>query len=171
MSNKKYTLVAWTENGHVRMVPSLVNTASEHYRERIARLEAQWEQVDDEIGWILAQSRAHEAFARFLLRVGYPREAYAEFKNAAMVCAWCPDHLWLQGETCDFPALPLLHRFLSMHRECIRLAQQDRLLALLYEGSELESDFLFFTRDERVTEKEFNESHESLRAWQFGRTR
>ena len=50
MSSKNYTLVAWTENGEVRMVPSLVNVAAEPYKDRIARLEARWENVEDEIG-------------------------------------------------------------------------------------------------------------------------
>ena len=125
MSNKKYALVAWIEKGELRMVPSLVNIASEPYRERIEQLEARWEDVEDEMGWLLSRSRAHERFARFLLSVGYQREAYEEYKNAAMVCAYCSDELWLQGESCDFPALPLLYRFLSMHRQCIMLALKD----------------------------------------------
>ena len=39
MSSKNYTLVAWTESGKLRMVPSLVNIAAEPYKETIARLE------------------------------------------------------------------------------------------------------------------------------------
>lgn len=169
MSSKKYTLVAWTENGEVRMVPSLIHVASKPYRDRIERVESRWEEVNDEIGWLLAQSRAHEDFARFLLRVGHPRKAYVEFENAARVCIWCSDTLWLQGESCDFPALPLLYRFLAMHRECVRLAAKDRFLTLAYEGSELESDYLFFTRDDRETERIFDACFESRKAWRFGK--
>ena len=153
MSSKKYTLVAWTDGGELRMVPSLVNIAAEPYRERIEHLEARWEEVEDEIGWLLARSRAHERFARFLLSV---------------VCAWCSDELWLQGESCDFPALPLLYRFLSMHRQCIRLALKDEYLRHRYKGSDLEGHYLFFTLDDRITEQEFSESRESMRAWRFG---
>jgi|GEM_PF-481864 len=168
MSSKKYTLVAWTDGGELRMVPSLVNIAAEPYRERIARLKALWEEVEDEIGWLLARSRAHERFARFLLSVGYPREAYEEYRNAAMVCAFCSDELWLQGESCDFPALPLLYRFLSMHRQCVRLALKDEFLRRRYKGSNLEGHYLFFTLDDRITEQELSESYESMRAWRFG---
>lgn len=50
MSSKKYTLVAWTENGEVRMVPSLIHVASKPYRDRIERVESRWEEVNDEIG-------------------------------------------------------------------------------------------------------------------------
>ena len=169
MSSKNYTLVAWTENGEVRMVPSLVNIAAEPYKERIAHLEAQWENVEDEMGWLLARSRAHEKFAHFLLSVGYPREAYEEYRNAAMVCVYCSDELWLQGERCDFPALPLLYRFLSMHRQCVKLALKDEYLRNRYKGSDLEGHYLFFTLDDRITDREFSESYASMRAWRFGR--
>ena len=168
MSSKNYTLVAWTENGNLRMVPSLVNIAAEPYKARIEQLEAQWEDVEDEIGWLLARSRAHERFARFLLSVGYPREAYEEYRNAAMVCACCSDELWLQGEACDFPALPLLYRFLSMHRQCVRLALKDDFLRNRYKGSDLEGHYHFFTLDDQITEREFSESYASMRAWRFG---
>lgn len=166
---KSYQLVAWTERGEVRMVPSLLEALSLPYRERIAAIEAQWEHVEDETGWLYAQSKAHEAFARFLLRAGRPREAYTEYENAARVCTYCSDGLWLQGEACDFPILPLLYRFLSMHRECIKLALKDAFLRHLYEGSVLESDYLFFTTDDRITERECNDSYASMKAWAFGK--
>lgn len=168
MSGKHFTLVAWTEHGEVRMVPSLVNIASEPYRERIGGLESCREDVEDEIGWLLARSRAHEDLAGFLLGVGYPREAYLEYEKAARVCVFCSDELWLQGQDCDFPALPLLYRFLAMHRECVRLASRDPFLMGTYKGSDLESDYLFFTLDDRREEQEMDQSRESMRAWRFG---
>lgn len=124
---KSYQLVAWTERGEVRMVPSLLEALSLPYRERIAAIEAQWEHVEDETGWLYAQSKAHEAFARFLLRAGRPREAYTEYENAARVCTYCSDGLWLQGEACDF------------------------------------------TTDDRITERECNDSYASMKAWAFGK--
>ncbi len=170
MSNKKYTLVAWTEKGALRMVPSLVKIASDPFKKKVESLESQWEDAEDEIGWLLARSRAHEEFARFLLDVGYPREAYEEYRNAAIVCNWCPDELWLQGENCDFPALPLLYRFLSMHRQCVRLALRDAFLRNRYKDSDLEERYLFFTLDDRIAEKEVTEIHETRKAWRFGKT-
>jgi len=169
MPNKNYTLVAWTEKGELRMIPSLVNELSIPFRERIARLESEWESVGNESGWLMARSRAHERFARFLLSVGYPREAYIEFENAALVCTFCQDGLWLQGESCDFPALPLFYRFLSMHRECVKLALKDEYLRILYRGSVLEDDYLFFTLDDRNTNREISESYESMKVWNFGK--
>lgn len=126
---KNYVLAAWTEKGKVRMIPSLVNELSIPYREEIERLEGNRENYRREVGWLLARSRAHEAFARFLLRVGYPKEAYLEFENAAKVCAY----------GAGFPTPPLLSRFLSMHGECMDLTAGNRLLQLRYAGSELES--------------------------------
>ena len=167
MSNKKYALVAWTEKGQLRMIPSLINEASLPYRERIARLEKQ-EFKDLKCG-ILAQSHAHEAFARFLLSVGRPHEAYIEFENAALVCAQCYDETWLDGDRCSFPVLPLLRRFLSMHRECLDLARNDRYLTLCYEGSLLQRNYDSFLLDDRALQQEISEERDSIRAWRFGK--
>ena len=148
MSNKKYTLVAWTEKGQVRMIPSLVNETSLPYREKIHRIESR-RGDREKVGLLLAQSRAHEEFARFLLRVGHPREAYVEFENAAEVCTLCPGELWNQGDDVHFPELRLFRRFLTMHEECLRLAMEDRFLRLSYEGSRLQRDYRCFTLDFR----------------------
>ena len=166
----KYTLAAWTENGEVRMIPSLINEMSVPYREKIERIEAQWETVENEIGWLLARSRAHEDFARFLLRVGHPREAYEEFKNAAEVCTLCSDELWLQGDTCDFPALPLFRRFLAMHRQCMLLVRNDRYLQGRYLGSQFDSRYRFYTNDRWETRLKLDEAYETRKAWRFGKT-
>ena len=170
MSSKKYTLVVWTENGRVRMVPSLVNDAADPYRQRIARLESLRDEVEDEVGWLLAMSRAHEEFARFLLSFGHPREAFTEFCNAATICTFGSHSLWVQGDACDYPTYPLFTRFLAMHRECVRLAQKDSFLALSYKGSQLQWDYEYFTRDRREKDKELDEVSEILKAWRFGKT-
>ncbi len=170
MPSKKYTLVAWTENGEVRLVPSLINDAAEPYRRRIAYLESFRGDVEDEGGWLIAQSRAHEAFARFLLRVGHPREAYVEFSNAAVVCTFCPDTVRAQGGTGDPRARALAGRFLAMHSECVRLAQMDRLLGLIYEGGELQRRYLHYTRDSIEVKRESNEIQDTRKAWKFGKS-
>lgn len=169
MSNKKYTLVAWTEKGQVRMIPSLVNEAAEPYRRRIAHLESLCDEIEDEIGWLITRSRAHEAFARFLLDVGHPREAYVEYSNAAIVCTLCSERLWVNGDRCDFPEIHLFSRFLAMHHECIRLARHDRFIAISYERSELRRDYLYFIRDDNDIEQELNNIHEDQKAWRFGK--
>ena len=107
MSNKTYSLVAWTEGSEVRMIPSLINECSLPYRERIAHLEDKRSAFRSTADWLLERSRAHESLARFFLRVGRPREAYQEYENAAEVCALCYDGLWVQGDHCDVPMQPL----------------------------------------------------------------
>ena len=169
MPNKKYTLVAWTEDGNVRMVPSLVNELSAPYRERIENLQAMDAEVENEVGWLIARSRAHEQLARLLLGAGYRMEAYTEYENAAEVCTLCSDILWRQGEMGEFPTLPLLHRFLAMHRECMRLVQRVPALKVRYEGSRLEGHYQWFTIDERAWAEEFEEVGETRRAWRFGK--
>lgn len=153
MSNKKYSLVAWTEKGRVRMIPSLVNEVSIPYRESIERLQSRAGVFRDKVAWLHARSRAHERFARFLLRVGHPREAYVEFENAAEVCTLCPDELWNHGDLGFFPELSLFRRFLSMHTECLRLAADDRFVRISYDGSQLQRDYRNFTRDFREMDR------------------
>lgn len=172
MANKKYALAAWTEGGRIRMIPSLVNELSVPYREKIERLDGQWnvDRTDgQEIGWILAKSRAHEDFARFLLRVGYPKEAFIEYENAAKVCLYCSDRLWLQGVRGDFPALPLYHRFLAMHRQCLRLTEGNPVLQGCYQQGELKGLYEWMTIDERDDEVELEKIIEYRKAWRFGR--
>lgn len=169
MPNKKYTLVAWTEKGEVRMIPLLVNELSAPFRKKIESLEAKWQEVENEVGWLIARSHAHEQLARLFLGAGYRMEAYTEFERAAEVCALCSDGLWRQGEWGDFPTLPLLYRFLEMHRECISLLRRIPCLKVRYEDSHLQSLYLWFTLDERDWDEEFELAQETRRAWRFGR--
>ena len=170
MSNKKYSLVAWTEKAEVRMIPSLINECSLPYRERITRLEESQNAFRSKAAWLLERSRAHEALARFFLRVGRPREAYLEYANAAEVCAICYDELRVQGDRCDVPMQPLYKRFLAMHTLCLELAGKHAVLHRCYEGSRLQSHFLWFTLDAREDARELQEARKSCRAWRFGKT-
>lgn len=135
MPNKKYALTAWTEKGQVRMIPSLVNELSVPYREEILGF-SERRPGERETDWLLSLSRAHEGFARFLLRVGRPLEAYSEFENAANECLrgrWDPSRKGgING------ALSL--RFAAMHDECLALAGENPFLARRYEGSNLQWD-------------------------------
>ena len=170
MSNKKYSLVAWTEKGRVRMIPSLVNEVSIPYRETIERLKNRERVFRDKVAWLHARSRAHERFARSLLHVGHPWEAYVEFENAAEVCGMCPDELWNDGDEGYFPELSLLRRFLSMHAECLRLAARDRFLRISYDGSRLQRAYRTYTLDFRELEREIAEAIDTTRAWNFGKS-
>ena len=151
--SKSYSLVAWTENGQVRMVPSLVNEMKVPYEEKIARIESQV--YENEVGWLIAQSRAWEEYARFFIEIGYYRQAYRCYENAARVCTFSSDIFWVQDENCERPVLPLYYRFLSMHNRCKGLIRQHPVLMDEYRDSDLEKSYLFYTRDDRRREREF----------------
>ena len=170
MENKSkcYVLVAWTYGGELRMIPSLVKECSVPYQDKIDRM---WKELDfdkHEVNSLLRISREHEAFARFLMSVGDKGEAYYQYEQAALVCTWCSDEHWLQGTYVDFPDLPLLHRFLSMHGVCRRMAAENDLLRYKYEGSQLQGEYLTFTYDEYVDYQEYIDYQEYRRTCRFG---
>ena len=71
MQKKNCTLVAWTENGQVRMIPSLVQAGAVYYLEKARRLEEGYSEVcnaGDEISWLLRWSGALEDCAVYYLR-------------------------------------------------------------------------------------------------------
>lgn len=165
--SKSYSLVAWTENGQVRMVPSLVNEMKAPYQEKIARIESQ--DYENEATWLIARSRAWEEYAGFFLDLGYYKQAYRCYENAARICTYCSDIFWVQDENSERPVLPLFRRFLSMHNRCKSLIRSHASLKDEYVGSDLEDSYLFYTLDERRLERELLECHESMKAWRFGR--
>lgn len=169
MGNKKYSLVAWTEKGQIRMIPSLINELSLPYRQHIAELEDHYMEPENEIGWLLAQSGAHEDLARFFLRFNRIRDAYDELEKAATVCVYCSEELWVQGDECDFPTVPLFVRFLEMHGRCVELAGKDRFLKERYERSRLRKRYLYYTHDHRALIAELKEAGQARRAWEFGK--
>lgn len=173
MQKKNCTLVAWTENGQVRMILSLVQAGAVYYLEKARRLEEGYSEVynaGDEISWLLRWSGALEDCAVYYLRFGLYRDAYKCYDAAARVCSYCSDELWLQGCRCDFPTLPLLYRFLAMHGRCRQLVRKYPALQLDYRGSELESDYLWFTTDDRDSEAEVCGCIEYLKARDFGKS-
>lgn len=98
---KFYQLVAWTEKGQVKMIPSLVAELAQPYLERIKAVEAekkQWEETA-QTDQLLRLSRAYEALGQFYLRVGYRQEAYRQFEEAADLILGCStDILWKDSE-------------------------------------------------------------------------
>lgn len=165
MANKSYSLIAWTDNGQVKMIPSLVNEMKVPYEEKIARFDSL--EYDDEQEWLLDKSRAWEEYAEFYLRAGYYRQAYQCFGNAALVISPCSDLLWVQDMNSERPVMPLYYRFLTMHSKCKSLIEQYPALRNEYKGSRLERNYLFFTEDERREWREMCESYQSMNAWTF----
>ena len=120
MSTKQYIRVAWTEGGRV------------------------FTETGEEVKRLLRESYLHEVAANYFIRMNRPGYAYAEFQQAAEVCTNC-QALWLQGDECGETVLPLLLRFLSMHRRCVEIAGSTPWLQRHYEGSRLQRDYRFLT--------------------------
>ena len=170
MDYKSYELVAWTKDGSVRMIPSLVEELARPDVKRIeARLEDSHFGLDDEISWLIDRSRDYESLGFFYERVGHYEEAFQAYAKSASLCTWCSDDLWLDGTYSGFPVLPLLYRFLGMHNRTLRLARQHPLLMEEYRKSDLKRTYDYITLDDRLDAEELDEALEIRRAWRFGR--
>ena len=167
--SKSYALVAWVRDGQLRMIPSLVKECCVPYDEKIEQLWQEFRVNCDEVSMLLKISRAHESYARFLKSVDDNTGAYHQYEQAALVCTWCSDKYWLQGVSVDFPVLPLLRRFLSMHGVCRRMAGESELIRCKYVGSQVQGNYLTFTYDDMVDEEEYQLYLENRKAWRFGR--
>lgn len=182
-NSKTYALVAWTENGRVRMVPSLANEYKHELLEELITLteafnKRQWERdrhgrftmtPGEEIDGRIEISLAYERLAGVYLDSDAVRDACWALCKAADWCADCSDGLWIYDANSFYPAVPLVRRFYEMHRQVLRLVRQHPSLREIYRGSQLESDFLLFSKDRRLMQEEIREGDEWRKAMNFGR--
>ena len=98
-----YELVAWTDHGRLRMIPSLVEELARPDLERLEEQDRCPEDGTAEIDWLIGRSCEYERLADFFRRVGDWEEEYRALDLAARVCSWCSDSLWLQGTHSDSP--------------------------------------------------------------------
>ena len=164
-NSKNYQLVAWTENGNVRMIPSLALESECELLDELCTLTTEFHTKQDardrhgrftmtpqeEIEARLALSDAYEKLAGFYLAKGAIRDGYWALDRAAEWCADCSDGLWIYDENSFYPAVPLVRRFYAIHERIISLIREYPRLRLLYEGSYLEKDFLTFSQDRRLS--------------------
>lgn len=168
---KSYQLMAWTDKGQVKMIPSLVAELAGPYVQRIQALEdkPRAHGEDAETGQLLRRSRAHEALARFFLRVGYWEDAFLQFAEAAMLITNCSDELWNDAEVGFLLHTPLEHRFLSMYNRCRQLAEEHPAIKGSIQWQKLLCDWRRVTDVHRIWNAEFREVAQNARAWHFGR--
>ena len=180
--SKSYALVAWTDKGRVRMIPSLVKQTECELLDEIIRLRETFcrkkEERDrhgiftmtpaEEIEGRIAISQAYERLADFEWESGTAKEAWWALTRAAACCADCSDGLWTYGRNNFYPALPLLRRFYALHGRVLRLVEQYPSLRKLYRGSELEKDYLTFSADRRLFREEIREADTWRKAMHFG---
>lgn len=181
-NSKTYALVAWTENGNVRMVPSLSKDLENEMLEEIIRLKKDFESdmserdafgawtmsPEKEIGHRIAISRAFEKMADYYLGTGAVKDARWALTRAALECADCSDGLWIFDENSYYPAIPLLRRFYAMHGRVLQLIKRYPSLRRLYKGSDLERDYLTFSEDHRLLHEEIREADAYRKGMRFG---
>ena len=168
---KTYQLMAWTEKGQVKMIPSLVSELAEPYVRRIQEAEdeprARGEEAETE--QLIRHSRAHEALGRFFLRVGYWEDAFLQFAEAAMTVTYCSDELWNDAEVGFLLHTPLEHRFLAMYNRCREMADEHPAIKGSVQWQKLIHEWCKVTDVHRIWSAEFREVTQAARAWRFGK--
>ena len=133
-----YQLVAWTENGRVKMIPSEVNA---FMLDDLAGIERLVDRVrygtDHEIGDILRVSRACERLGIRLLGVGRMEDAFLLFAQAAECCC-SSDGNWVDTDYGGMLCKPLRGRFFTMFCLCKGLVRRYPRLKLAWEASGLQ---------------------------------
>ena len=167
---KSYQLMAWTDKGQVKMVPSLVAELSEPYVQRIQALEGEPRVYGEEAETeqLIRHSRAHEALACFFLRVGYWEDAFLQFTEAAMAVTNCTDGLWNDAEVGFLLHTPLEHRFRAMFNRCRDLAEDHPAIKGSVQWHKLIHEWRVVTDVHRIWSAEYREVTQTARAWRFG---
>lgn len=167
---KATQLVAWTDGGRLRMIPSLVKQLSQQLIERINAIDEQRPKSHfDDPEHFIALSQAYEALAFFYERVGYWRESFSAYVNAADVCLHCDDIWWCDCDEGYLLSKPFRGRFFAMYFACQRLLRKHPKLRNTSSFDTLRHDYEILTRVSRIWEEEFNEALETVRVWHFGR--
>ena len=170
--SKASQLVAWTDKGLVKMIPSLVAEMAEPLVRRVQEVE------DEPFAWgekaqieqLIRQSRAHEALGRFFLSVDYWQDAFIQFYEAAThLPAVCSDLGWLDAGEGYLLCQPLERRFFAMYGLCRRLCERHPALKESIQWRQLGRDYRVVTTMYRIWDAEFDEAFETIRAWQFGK--
>ena len=167
---KTYQLMAWTHKGQVKMIPSLVAELAEPFVRRIqlAEKEPRARGEEAETKQLIRQSRAHEALARFFLRVGYWEDAFLQFAEAAMTVTNGSDELWNDAEVGFLLHTPLEHRFMAMYNRCLEIAQDHPAIKGSVQWHKLQRKWQRVTDVHRIWADEFREVTQTARAWHFG---
>ncbi len=170
MANKSYQLVAWTDKGKVRMIPSLQKDCEKPYLERIGNLEDSLSYGSrDEVSLIMDLSHAHEMYGRFLLLTGKVTEAFEEFAKGAACCTECSDEFWADSDYGYLLCNPFRSRFYLMFGLCRALANDYPHLKDEMTGSYLLKTYGMVSRVDRSIKEEPREALESRKAYYFGK--
>lgn len=122
---KSSQLVAWTENGRVRMLPSLVRQLAQPYIEQIEDIESLRPfHFREQPKYLIQLSRAYEDLGRFYERVGYIRNAFDAYASAAIEVTNVDDFWWCDCDEGFVLSMPFRGRFFTMYGQCRRLLRK-----------------------------------------------
>lgn len=174
---KAYQLVAWTEKGQVRMIPSEVTAFMHQSIDEIDRISDKVRYgTRFEVPDLLQLSSAYEKFGRELLDLGRYEDAFFQFAQAADCCCRSDNNWTYDDEFGASLCRPLRGRFFAMFCQCKDLVRKYPKLRFAWEESGLQSECDDITYADRCFEIEWNgasgdfwEANAYSKALQFGR--
>ena len=152
---KSYQLVAWTDKGKVRMIPSQLKA---YISEEVQHLNRINERVRygtyHEVGDLLKVSCAYEKLALSLLDLGQTKAAFLLLAEAAHCCTASYNN-WHETEWGDVLEKPLRGRFFAMFCACKDLVREYPRLQYVWENSGLQQDCNHLTYADRCFVPDF----------------
>lgn len=153
---KAYQLVAWTEKGQVRMIPSEITAFLHKELDNVNRLSDRIRyKTYHEVHDILQVSSAYEKLAYQLLDLGQTEDAFIQFSHAALCCTGSGNN-WSETEWGPVLEKPLRGRFFAMFCQCKDLVRKFPRLQYAWEESGLQSECNYLTYADRCFEIEWN---------------
>lgn len=147
-------LVAWTDKGRVKMIPSQID---EFVRESLDEIDCLIDRVRYntryEVGDILNVSRDYEKLARRLLELGEVEDAFFQFAQAAE-CCFMGDN-WEDYEDYEDLCRPLRGRFFAMLGVCRELSGEYPKLKYLWYRTGLRRCLEAVTEKDRWLDREY----------------
>ena len=158
-----YQLVAWTDKGQVRMIPSLIN---EYIQEEMKRIHQVEENVRYgtryEVHDLLKLSNAYEKLALVLQGLGESDTAFNAYSKAALCCS-ASDNNWEDTEWGELLFGPLRRRFFEMFSACKDLIHFYPKLQYYWANSGLQEALENITHRDRMIEYECERTYGNVR--------
>lgn len=167
---KSYQLVAWTDKGQVRMIPSEIASFIHKELEGINRLIDRIRyKTYHEVHDLLQVSSAYEKLGLQLLDLGQIDDAFIQFAQAALCCTASGNN-WRETEWGPVLEKPLRGRFFAMFCQCKDLVRKYPKLRFAWEESSLQSECNYLTYADRCFEIEWNgPSGDFWEAWNYSK--
>ena len=167
---KTYQLVAWTDKGRVRMLPSEVNAFIHEEVQQLNRIsDGVRYGTYHEIGDLLKVSSSYEKLALNLLNMGQTETAFLLLAESAHCCTASRNN-WEDTEWGEILCKPLRGRFFAMFCACKELVRKNPKLQYAWEDSGLQQACDDITYAYKRFEIEWNgDSGDFWEAWNYSK--